>query len=148
ADAPGEGTRRARDGWASGEHALRVLGPLHRLAFTRRAVTLDAGKPVDLGLTGYDADGFDAPVAARDVTLDYDRAAIDVTTTPDGSIRITGRADATGTTLTATVGGVTARLPVAAGLTDESLAEPTPLPLSSPPHTRGRPHARPNRDRP
>ncbi|MGI5227749.1 phosphodiester glycosidase family protein [Actinoallomurus sp. CA-142502] len=125
AGASGQGTLRARDGSATGEHALRVLGPLHRLAFTRRAVTLDAGKPVDLGLTGYDADGFDAPVAPRDVTLDYDHDAIDVTTTPDGSIRITGRADATGkgTTLTATVGGVTAKLPVAVGLTDRSLAE-------------------------
>ncbi len=30
-------------------------------------------------LTGYDADGFDAPVAPRDVTLDYDKTVIDVT---------------------------------------------------------------------
>jgi predicted phosphodiesterase len=122
---PGSGRLRARSGSADGEHDLRVLGPLYRLGFTEQAVTIDAGKTVSVGLTGYDADGFDAPVAPRDVTLDYDHDAIDVTTEPDGSIRMTGRPGATGkgTTLTATVRGVTAKLPVAVGLVDHSLAE-------------------------
>ena len=122
---PGSGRLRARSGSADGEHDLRVLGALHRLGFTQQAVTIDPGKTVSVGLTGYDADGFDAPVAPRDVTLDYDHDAIDVTTDPDGSIRMTGRPDATGkgTTLTATVRGVTAKLPVAVGLVDHSLAE-------------------------
>jgi predicted phosphodiesterase len=122
---PGPGRLRARSGSADGQHDLRVLGALHRLGFTQQAVTIDPGKTVSVGLTGYDADGFDAPVAPRDVTLDYDHDAIDVTTDPDGSIRMTGRPDATGkgTTLTVTVRGLTAKLPVAVGLVDHSLAE-------------------------
>jgi predicted phosphodiesterase len=122
---PGSGRLRARSGPAGGEHELRVLGPLHRLDFTERAVTIDPGKTVSIGLTGYDADGFDAPVAPRDVTLDYDHDAIDVTTESDGELRITGRpgANGKGTTLTATVRGVMAKLPVAVGLIDKSLAE-------------------------
>ncbi|MFJ1582397.1 phosphodiester glycosidase family protein [Streptomyces sp. NPDC088197] len=122
---PGAGTLRARTGDADGAHELRVLGDLHRLAFTERAVTIDPGATASVSLTGYDADGFDAPVAPRDVRLAYDKALITVAAQPDGSLRITGDAGAVGkaTVLTATVGGVTARLPVTVGLVDVSLAE-------------------------
>lgn len=122
---PGAGTLRARTGDADGEHGMRVLGNLHRLAFTERTVTIDPGATANVGLTGYDADGFDAPVAPRDVTLDYDRALITVTAESDGSLRIAGDTSAVGkaTTLTATVQGVTAKLPVTVGLVDVPLAE-------------------------
>jgi predicted phosphodiesterase len=121
---PGAGVLRARSGAAEGEHALRVLGDLHRLAFTQRAVTLDPGATVDVRLTGTDADGFDAPVAPRDVTLDYDRTVLTVTAGSDGSFAVTGGADAAGesATITATVQGVTAKLPVTVGLIDVPLA--------------------------
>lgn len=122
---PGSGALRARSGAADGEHELRVLGDLHRLAFTERGVTIDPGATASVGLTGYDADGFDAPVAPRDVSLDYDRTLITVTAGSDGSLSITGSADADGkaATLTATAQGVTAQLPVTVGLTDVPLAE-------------------------
>lgn len=122
---PGAGSLRARSGAAEGEHALRVLGDLHRLAFTERAVTIDPGATAAVRLTGFDADGFDAPVAPRDATLDYDRTVIDVTAGSDGGLTITGAAGAGGraTALTATVQGVTARLPVTVGLIDVALAE-------------------------
>jgi exopolysaccharide biosynthesis protein len=122
---PGSGTLRARSGSADGEHELRVVGDLHRLAFTQRAITIDPDATAHVRLTGYDADGFDAPVAPRDVTLDYDKSVITVTAEPDGSLAITGGSDAGGkaVTLTATVEGVTAKLPVTVGLIDVSLAE-------------------------
>jgi hypothetical protein len=125
AERPGSGTLRARAGSAEGTHALRVVGGLHRLAFTERAVTIDPGTTASVSLTGYDADGFDAPVAPRDVALDYDRTVITVTPQADGSLAVTGGADADGrtATITATVGGVTARLPVTVGLVDVPLAE-------------------------
>ncbi|MBC6460610.1 phosphodiester glycosidase family protein [Actinomadura sp. HBU206391] len=122
---PGSGRLRARSGPADGEHELRVLGPLHRLSFTGRAASIDPGETMIVGMTGFDADGFDAAVAPRDVSLDYDHDVIDVAAEPDGRLRITGRGDAggKGTTLTASVRGVTARLPVTVGLIDRSLAE-------------------------
>lgn len=122
---PGLGTLRARSGSAQGESELRVVGELYRLAFTQRAVTIDSGATASVGLTGYDADGFDAPVSARDATLDYDKTVVSVTAQSDGSLTITGRADAKGkaATVTATVGTVSARLPVTVGLTAVSLAE-------------------------
>jgi exopolysaccharide biosynthesis protein/predicted phosphodiesterase len=122
---PGSGTLRARSGPADGEYDLRVLGSLHRLAFTQRAVTIDPGASATVRLTGYDADGFDAPVVPRDVSLDYDRTVITVTAQSDGSLVITGGAGAGGNaaTLTATVQGVEAKLPVTVGLIDVPLAE-------------------------
>ncbi|MBM9440849.1 phosphodiester glycosidase family protein [Actinacidiphila bryophytorum] len=120
----GAGVLRAHAGAAAGEHPLRVLGELHRLAFTQRAVTLDPGASAGVGLVGYDADGFDAPVAPRDATLDYDKAVITVTAV-GGALSVTGAADAGGksTTLIATVQGVSVKLPVTVGLIDVSLGE-------------------------
>ncbi|MFF4897931.1 phosphodiester glycosidase family protein [Streptomyces sp. NPDC001068] len=122
---PGAGTVRARSGSTEGEYEVRVLGDLHRLAFTQRAVTIDPGATASVHLTGYDADGFDAPVAPRDVKLDYDKSVLTVTAGADGSLRITGDAAAGGraASITATVQGVTAKLPVTVGLIDVSLAE-------------------------
>ncbi|MFE7979440.1 phosphodiester glycosidase family protein [Streptomyces shenzhenensis] len=122
---PGAGTLRARSGRARGAHELRVVGELHRLAFAQRALTIEPGATAAVGLVGHDADGFDAPVSAHDVTLDHDRSVISATARPDGSLGITAGQDADGkaTLVTATVAGVTARLAVTVGLNDVSLAE-------------------------
>ncbi|MGW7426253.1 phosphodiester glycosidase family protein [Streptomyces sp. NPDC054813] len=122
---PGAGTLHARSGSTEGRHEVRVLGDLHRLTFTQRAVTIDPGAAASVHLIGYDADGFDAPVAPRDVELDYDKTVLTVKADADGSIQITGDADAGGraASITATVQGVTAKLPVTVGLIDVSLAE-------------------------
>ncbi|NMO56416.1 hypothetical protein HH310_35220 [Actinoplanes sp. TBRC 11911] len=124
AEQPGAGTLRARAGDATGEIPLRVLGPLQRLEFSERAVTIDPGATASARIVGFDADGFDAPVAPRDVTLAYDHTVIRVTATA-GGLTITGGADAGGkaATITATAQGVTAKLPVTVGLVDVSLAE-------------------------
>ncbi|WP_345620844.1 phosphodiester glycosidase family protein [Streptomyces ziwulingensis] len=121
---PGTGVLEARSGRARGEHPLRVVGALHRLAFTAESLTVEPGGSGRLGLTGHDADGFDAPVSARDARLDHDEAVLDVTVGPDGRLTVTGAAEAGGkaTTLTATVAGVTARITVTVGLADVPLA--------------------------
>ncbi|MGW0997290.1 phosphodiester glycosidase family protein [Streptomyces sp. NPDC002523] len=121
----GAGTLQASSGNARGEAELRVVGELHRLAFDRQAVTIEPGASVLVGLTGFDADGFDAPVAAGDVAVGHDAAVVDVKAEPDGRVTVTGGADAHGkaSIVTATVDGVTARLPVTVGLADVPLAE-------------------------
>ncbi|MFJ8787576.1 phosphodiester glycosidase family protein [Streptomyces sp. NPDC102462] len=121
---PGAGTLRARSGRARGESDLRVVGALHRLAFAQRAVTIEPGATAAVGLVGYDADGFDAPVSAHDVTLDYDTSVIGAAPRPDGGLGITAGADAASraTVVTATVAGVTARLAVTVGLSEVALA--------------------------
>ncbi|SEO44332.1 3',5'-cyclic AMP phosphodiesterase CpdA [Actinacidiphila rubida] len=125
AERPGAGAVRARAGLAEGAHPLRVLGDLYKLAFTERAITIEPGATASVRLTGYDADGFDAPVAPRDATIDVDSSVLTVTAAADGSLTLTGAADAGGksATVTATVQGVSAKLPVTVGLIDVPLAE-------------------------
>jgi predicted phosphodiesterase len=122
---PGAGQLRVHSGSADGTADVRVLGDLHRLVFSERAVTMDPGASTVVGLTGADSDGFSAPVAGRDVALDYDKAVVDVTVQADGTLRITGNADAGGrsTLLTASALGVSVSLSISVGLVDVSLAE-------------------------
>lgn len=100
-----------------------MIGDLHRLAFSVPSVTIDVGAATSVGLTGFDADGFDAPVAPRDATLAYDSTIINVASGADGTLAITGTANGQATVITATVQGVSAKLPVTVGLVDVSLAE-------------------------
>jgi hypothetical protein len=125
ANQSGAGRLRARSGPADGDSELRVVGELHRLAFSERTVTLDAGAAATVSLTGFDADGFDAPVAPRDAKLDYEAAVVTVKDAGDGTFTLTGgdAAGGTTTTVTATVQGVTAELPVTVGLLTVPLAE-------------------------
>lgn len=125
AERSGEREIEAREGRARGAADVRVLGALAALAFDTPSLTLDAGGSAVVRVTGSDADGFDAPIAARDVDLDYDAAVVKVEPRKDGSVTITGleAADGGGTVVTATVQGRTARLPVAVGLKRRSLAE-------------------------
>ncbi|MFF4837483.1 phosphodiester glycosidase family protein [Streptomyces sp. NPDC001315] len=122
---PGIGTLKASSGAARGEHELRVVGELYQLTFTEQALTIEPAATAKVGLTGYDADGFDAPVAARDVTFDYDKSVIGVAVEADGRLTVTGAAEADGkaAVLTATVDGTTAKLVVTVGLADVPLAE-------------------------
>jgi exopolysaccharide biosynthesis protein/predicted phosphodiesterase len=122
---PGAGELKASSAGYKGTHDLRVVGELHRLGFSVRGLTVDPSATAIVGITGYDADGFGAPVLPRDVTLDYDKTVITVTPTDDGQLVITGGANASGSasTLTATAQGVSVTIPVIVGLLSQSLAE-------------------------
>ncbi|GGL12423.1 hypothetical protein Sme01_69430 [Sphaerisporangium melleum] len=121
----GQGAVSAHAGRARGEAKVRVLGELATARFTSASLTLESGESAVVGVRGYDADGFDAPVAARDLRLDHDSSVVKVEPRDDGSLAITGldAPGGTATVVTATVGGKTARLPVVVGLKRRSLAE-------------------------
>ncbi|MET8155695.1 phosphodiester glycosidase family protein [Sphaerisporangium sp. NPDC005289] len=122
---PGQGEVSAHAGRAHGRARVRVLGELAKAGFTVPSLTLESGDSAVAGVRGYDADGFGAPVAVRDLTLDYDKAVVKVEPRDDGSFTITGldAPGGTATVVTATVQGKSARLPVVVGLKRASLAE-------------------------
>jgi predicted phosphodiesterase len=124
ADRSGSGELTATAGRARGRADLRVLGPLTRLKFSVPGLTLDAGGSGRVRLTGYDAEGFDAPLAPRDTDLSYDSSVVKVEGQADGSLLVTGlaTADGTGTVITARVHGTTVRLPIAVGLARTPMA--------------------------
>ncbi|GAA1298949.1 hypothetical protein Psi02_70020 [Planotetraspora silvatica] len=122
---PGEGDVEAEAGRAHGRADVRVLGDLASVKFSAPSLTLDAGGSGTVRITGFDADGFDAPVTARDADLSYDSDVVKVEPQDDGSLKVTGlaAADGTGTAITVTVQDRVAKLPVAVGLKHVTLAE-------------------------
>jgi hypothetical protein len=122
---PGQGKLAVTSGRARGTAEVRVLGPLATAEFSAASLTLEPGDSAVVGVTGHDADGFGAPVAARDARLAYDSSVVKVEERADGSLKVTGL-DADGgaaATITATVQGKVASLPVAVGLQRRSVAE-------------------------
>ncbi|QGN34275.1 phosphodiester glycosidase family protein [Microlunatus sp. Gsoil 973] len=122
---PGAGSLHASSGAAHGRHPIRVIGELDHLMFTDTVITIDTKGSASVGLTGVDADGFGAPVAARDVGLDYDHDVITVAEADDGGLTISGLDVPGGTTtaLTATVGSTSTTLTVVVGWVEEPLAD-------------------------
>lgn len=120
----GAGELTARSGSASGTYPLRVVGALHRLQFSQSSLTIESGATASVTLVGLDADGFDSPIHARDVTLSYDTSVLTVTVESDGSLSITSTA-AVGTSaiITAAAQSISVQLAVTVGLANSSLEE-------------------------
>ena len=126
---PGLGMITASSGAAKGQHPLRVIGELDHLGFSAAVITLDTQGTASVTVIGTDADGYSAPVAARDVDLDYDTTVITIDQADDGSLTITGLdvPGGTTTTVTGTVQGRSASVTVVVGWVEKPLAdfEPT-----------------------
>lgn len=118
----GSATVAAQHGQVSGETALTVLGPLTRISPTSARVSLSApGTTGEVGIVGFDDNGFTAPIEPADLRLDYDRELIDVAPAEDGTLRLTGKRDGS-TVLTATAGGTVTTLAVTVGLEERVIA--------------------------
>jgi len=117
----GPATVRATSGAVSGERELRVLGPVVRLSAApgRVAFADDQAGPVSLTVTGYDAEGYAAPLELDDLRLDYDRAIVDIERGEDGRLRVSPRARGA-TVVTVGVGSgadaASLRVPMTVGL--------------------------------
>jgi exopolysaccharide biosynthesis protein/predicted phosphodiesterase len=120
----GSGTLVAWSGNVRQQVALRVLGDLDRLEADVQSLALSPGDQRDVTVTGVDAEGFRAPIEPRDIALDYDHFVLQVSSQPDGTVRISGLpgSDGTGTIVTATVQGHVLRIPVTVGLSDQPLS--------------------------
>jgi exopolysaccharide biosynthesis protein/3',5'-cyclic AMP phosphodiesterase CpdA len=118
----GTATVTAQHRQVSGETGLTVLGPLTRISPTSTRVSLpSAGVAGEVGIVGYDDNGFTAPIEPADLRLDYDRELIEVTPDEDGTLRLTGKRDGS-TVLTARAGNSVTTLAVTVGLAERVIA--------------------------
>lgn len=107
----------ATDGQATGTMSLDVIGPATRITTEPEAVPLADGDTTgSFIVAGFDADGFRAPIAPSDVTLNYDETVAEVTPDGTGSYTVTPRTSSGATLITATVGDVTTTVAVTIGL--------------------------------
>lgn len=98
-------------GWGT----VRVLGALDRIEANPGQLGLSAGGSATFTVTGYDADGYAAPIEPRDISLAYDTDVIRVAPAGDGGYRVTAVGEGA-SLVTIQVLGKTAYLPVTVGL--------------------------------
>ncbi|TNC21487.1 metallophosphoesterase [Georgenia sp. 311] len=115
---PGSAVVTASTGEATGTLDVEVLGPLARLTASQNVLNLEAeGSSATITLTGHDAEGFTAPVEARDVTVtNPDPQTFTVTPTPEGAFEVTATGAEGSAVLTLAVGEVSVELVVAVPL--------------------------------
>ena len=96
----------SRWGLATGTAEVEVLGPLLRTGVDTPVIGLDdADATAPLVLTGYDAQGFAAPIEARDVTVTGGDDVAELVPAPDGSFEVRALAPVGGTTFELSVPG-------------------------------------------
>ncbi len=121
---PGTTTVTAARGKATGSLELTVLQPLQRLGVTSDRVGLaGADDTATFGVVGYDRNGNTAPIEPADLSLDYDRALLDVTANEHGSFTVKARKDTGSALITAKVGKISTALPVTVGFEDQPVAD-------------------------
>ncbi|ACQ79326.1 metallophosphoesterase [Beutenbergia cavernae DSM 12333] len=122
--APGTPTITAAAGTASGELALEVLGPLVRTSTATPVVTLpDAAATASLVLTGHDAQGFSAPVEARDVVVTGGQGVAALEPAEDGSFTVRALQPSGAASFELTVGGTTTAVAVSVSLEEAVVAD-------------------------
>ncbi|WP_431872360.1 phosphodiester glycosidase family protein [Nocardiopsis eucommiae] len=109
---------------ARGEIDLTVLGELARIETTPERVGLaDAEASAVVQVTGYDADGFAAPIEPEDVELTVDESVARVSVTEDGRFEIRAATESGSTLATVRVGDVETTMAVTVGLEEVVVAD-------------------------
>lgn len=109
---------------ARGEIELTVLGELARIRTTPERVGLaDAEASAVLQVTGYDADGFAAPIEPEDVELTIDESVARVSVTEDGRFEVRAATESGSTLATVRVGDVETTMAVTVGLEEVVVAD-------------------------
>lgn len=114
----------AADGVATGSAELTVLGGLERLAVPEPVVTLpDADATASLTVVGHDADGYAAPVEARDVEVTGGDGVAALEPAADGSFTVRALQGSGAVTFTLAVGDEQVEVAVAVSLEDVVVAD-------------------------
>ncbi|MFJ6018830.1 phosphodiester glycosidase family protein [Nocardiopsis alba] len=124
AHATGTATVTASKLRARGEIELTVLGDLARIETTPERVGLaDADASTVVEVTGYDAQGFAAPIEPADVELTVDESVARVSVTEDGRFEITAATDSGSTLAAVRVGDVETTMAITVGLEEVVVAD-------------------------
>lgn len=119
----GTTTVTAKNGKATGDTELTVLGELARLdSPTTRVGLADRSTTGHFGLIGYDAAGFSAPIAPGDAVLEYDADLLTIIPGTAG-FEVTANAAEVATHVTVRVDGHETVIPVTVGLTQNPVAD-------------------------
>ncbi len=124
ARAPGTATVTAMRRGATGDVELTVLGELARIETTPERVGLaGAEDSTVIEVTGYDSQGFTAPIEPVDVELTLDASVAAASVTEDGRFEIRAATDSGSTLATVRVADVEATFAVTVGMDEVVVAD-------------------------
>jgi hypothetical protein len=118
----GEAVAEARLRGERGTSELRVLGELSRVETGPERLGLVEGGEGEFTVTGYDADGYAAPIEPRDVKLEYDGSVVAISPTEGGAFRVVPKISDGSTLVTLRVLGKETYLPITVGLKTEAVS--------------------------
>ncbi|WP_144240137.1 phosphodiester glycosidase family protein [Haladaptatus cibarius] len=119
----GSGKAIARKRGNSGTTEVRVLDDLDRIEPDQTRIGLAAGDTRSFAVLGFDARGYTAPIAPRDVTLDYDDSLVSIEATDEGTFTVTPTGGNGSTLITVSVLDEETYLPVSVGLTTKTISK-------------------------
>lgn len=122
AEVIGRGTARAGRKGTVGETRLRVLDDLVRLKTKPSRIGLEADGEATFSVLGFDARGYAAPVAPREVAVEYDDSIVAIEATDEGTFQVMPAAENGSTLVTLSIGDRTAYLPVSIGFAVETVS--------------------------
>src|SRR5690606_30248235 len=76
AEKSGSAVARAQIKSVKGTKEITVLGELDRIESSQSYLGLEMGRTTTFSVTGYDKNGYSAPIETCDIELDYDEAVI------------------------------------------------------------------------
>ncbi|MDR4886054.1 phosphodiester glycosidase family protein [Fredinandcohnia sp. QZ13] len=106
---------------SKGSMEISVLGELNRIEASDARLSLEMGQQSRFSVTGFDKDGYSAPIEARDVSLEYDETVISIMENVDGSFTVVPKKDGDSALITITAKDEVAYLPVTIGLATKNV---------------------------
>jgi len=106
-----------------GETPVQVLGELDSIEANKSRISLEEGETDSFSVTGYDKNGYDAPIEAGDIELNYDESVIQVEANADGSFTVIPEQGEASTTIEVSVLDETFHLPVNTGYTEQIVSD-------------------------
>ncbi len=123
AEKSGSAVARAQIKSVKGTKEITVLGELDRIESSQSYLGLEMGRTITFSVTGYDKNGYSAPIETRDIELEYDEAVISLDENQDGSYTVTPLQDGGSTTIKIKVQDQMTNLPVTVGLSTVEISD-------------------------
>jgi len=111
----GKTTVTASSSGKSGSTVIQVLGKPEKIYPSLRNIDFTSAKSAAFVVKGMDEAGYEALIEPRDITLQYDKSILEITSAANGRYTIKPLSDSFATTVTITAGGLQTAIGVTAG---------------------------------
>jgi len=120
---PGLALAKVKAGNLEAESRIQVLDELNKIEASKSRISLTLGETDTFSVTGYDENGYMAPIELQDVELAYDESVIEIEENKDGGFTVTPLQDGSSAMISVNVLDETYNIPVTIGFAEEIVSE-------------------------